>query len=215
MQIDQSMSWGCRRWGVVVVLGASVTIAGCESYYKQNVYGNESSTHFTVPVDSVFELERAVTIPESRSRIFFQGGRMMELGKVNRYGAYCSLDMATRKTRPQSVKPDRFVVRKVRREYRYQLADAARRVRVAQLDQGGGTDYLVVATILEVYSAEQPDVLRLVCAKWGLPQDHSYLSIEVIRAVLDGFFTLDWSNAARIPAGSGAAHRTREDSSTY
>ncbi|MDH3638829.1 MAG: hypothetical protein OES09_10265 [Gammaproteobacteria bacterium] len=210
-----SIRRGFHRPGMAVVLSSWVAIAGCQSYYTEHIFGNESSTHFTVPVDSIFELERAVTVSENRSRVFFQGGRAIELGKVDRYSAYCWLELASRKPAPQVVEPDRFVVRAVRREYRYQLADAARFIRVGQLDNGSGTDYLVVATILELYSSEQPDVLRLVCANWGLPQDRSNISIEVIRAVLDGFFTLNWTTALRIPVDPRTVRRTYDDLNAY
>jgi len=198
MQNRLAMPFRSRRATSVLLLCSCAAIVGCQTYYAEHIYGNESSTYFSVPVDSVFRLEKAVTIPENRSRVFFQNGRSMQLGAVDRYSAYCSLDVATRKAVAQTIDPGPFVVRQVRREYRYQLADAAGSIQVAQLDHGGDADYLVVATILELYSAKQPEVSALVCAHWGLPQDRSYISINVIRQVLGGFFDLRWQTAERV-----------------
>ncbi len=193
----------------VLLLAGWVAIAGCQNYYAQHIYGNESSTHFSVPVDSIFELKQPLTIPADRSRVFFQAGRAMSLGAVDRYSAYCSLDVVTRRPAAQTVAPDRFVVQKVRREYRYQLADAGQFLQVT-FDQGGDADYLVVATILELYSAGQPDVLALACASWGLPQDRSYVSIELIRTTLGGFFDLRWEAAERMSIDPQTVRRRPE-----
>ncbi len=182
---------GCV-YSSLLLASVGLVLIGCQGYYAKHIYGNESSPYFTVPVDSAFELKKPVIVPARRSRLFFQDGRAIALGQVNRYGAYCSLDVALRRPAEQVVEPDTFVVRSVDSEFRYTLAGYGRFLRVGQRDDSGGTDYMVVATILELNSPKQPHVERLVCAKWGLPQDRSNVTIAMIRDALDGFFVIRW-----------------------
>ena len=84
---------------------------------------------------------------------------------------------------PQTIKPDTFVVTKVYREYLYQLADASVIVAQAFQDKDGDT-WHVLATQMELQAKNQPDVIRLTCAAWGVPQDISNVTVAGIRRSL-------------------------------
>ena len=166
----------------------SLLLTGCHGYYQRHIQGNEDSPYFQVPVDSVLQLQREISIPPRSDRIFFQRGQLLPTREVNRYLPYCFLQVVTGKDTAQTVAPGRFVIQRVYDQYRFQLAQD--QVEVAQLDRGGGTDYKVLAKIMELHSPREPAVRRLVCAEWGLPQSRSFVTIRMIRAEVRDFFDL-------------------------
>ncbi len=62
---------------------------------------------------------------------------------------------------------------------------------VADISPGGGMTYQVLATLLELRSVNQPDVVRMTCATWGLPQDSAHLTLGQIRQSLGDIFLLE------------------------
>jgi hypothetical protein len=51
--------------------------------------------------------------------------------------------------------------------------------------------YEVLATVMEIGSARQPEVRALTCASWTLPQGRSNLTVEQIRRALGAYVTLE------------------------
>ena len=64
-------------------------------------------------------------------------------------------------------------------------------VMVAGLTPGGGMTYQVVAILLELRSVKQPDIIRMTCANWGLPQDLAHLTLGQMRESLGDIFVLE------------------------
>ena len=130
----------------------------------------------------------------------------MTIHDVNRYLPYCELQISVPRARAQRVDPDEFVIFRVYQMSKFQLAsNGIMRVGMKD-DDADGEDFQLMATVMELYSERQPEVQRLLCAAWGLPQDMSFVTIRMIREQLAGFFELtlqmgDQPNSnVRIPA---------------
>ena len=171
----------------ILFLLAVALVVGCQSYYRDRIYGNENSPYFSMPVESRVVLKEELEIPTRSDRVFFQDGKIVPIRQVNRYLPYCHLEVDVWKERPQRVAPDTFVVRRVYDELRFQLA--VHHVRLAQKGRGG-MDYHVLARVHELASEKQPDVRFLVCADWGPIQDSERVTISTMRKQLGRYFDL-------------------------
>ncbi len=172
-----------------LIIGVAALLTACHGYYQRHVHGNENSPYFSVPVDSLLVLTRPVTIPAGTEHVFFQRNRLMHIRDVNRYLPYCEIQVSTARSSPQTVDPDEFVIFKVYQLNKFQLAQG-RFIHAGTRDDSPGNDFEVVATVMELYSERQPEVRRLLCAKHGLPQSMSFVTVRMIREQLAGYFEL-------------------------
>ncbi len=186
----------------------AIGLAACQPIYLKDGAPNENSPYFEVRVDSKLVLNRELTVPAQQRYLYFQHGRAMNFQDVNQYLPYCALELHTKRPGPQSVKPDTFAIHKVDRRYQYSLARAG--LEVAQMrDRGNGDPWSVVATLLELSSEKQSDVIRLVCAHWGVPQNMSYLTVADIRRSLGELFALELAQPGARPAAPARRERER------
>ena len=122
---------------------------------------DEASPHYTFLVGSVLVLHKDVYIRPSYARVYFQNG---EAGAaVNEFDPHCQLEVRQVLPTVQTVKPDRFVVKKVS----YDTLDMAvlPGVMVAQGGGGdGGVSDIMEAWKFRLYSERQPNVLQMICA---------------------------------------------------
>jgi hypothetical protein len=182
----------------ITILFLFTLIPACQPAFINGV-PNERSPYFEVPVDSKLILNRMITIEPAQKSAHFQRGRMLPWYEVNKYAAYCALALERTRDVPQTVKPGEFVVHKVsnqtlfsiakKEEPIYRFVDFKRRV-MNMRDDGGGMTYEVKATVMELRSNAQPEVRRLTCANWGVPQSSLTLTVENIRQSLGDFFSL-------------------------
>lgn len=194
-----------------VFLVCTIALAACQPVYLKNGQPDENSPYFEVPVQSKFTLHQALTISPYRRHIYFQHGKVLPFYEVNEFVDYCALTLHAQRQVPQIVKPDTFVVAKVYREYLYQLADAA--MVVAQImGSDDGETWHVLATQMEMRSETQPDVVRMTCARWGLPQEMSNVTVAGIRKSLGDIATLELDDTRAPVAPTIKPQRRRGDS---
>ena len=186
---------GVRR---ILALLLIALAAACETAYKDGV-PNERSTMFEVPVDSRLVLHRSLEIAPGQRSAYLQQGKLLPWYHVNQYAPYCALALQAGRDVAQSVGPDEFVVRRVSQRFLFTLALQQPRLAHVMDRDGEGMTYEVVATVMELNSARQPEVRAFTCAHWGLPQGRSYLTVQDIRRALGSYFTLEL--AARAAAG--------------
>ena len=182
----------------------AVLLVSCQPAYLKDGRPNENSPYFEIPVESTFVLHQTLTVPAYARNVFFQRGQVLPFYYVNEFIDYCALTLYAQKQVPQTIKPDTFVVTKVHREYLYQLADAS--VKVAQNFQDkDGETWHVLATQMELQAKNQPDVIRLTCAAWGLPQDISNVTLAGIRKSLGKIATLELADIKAPRTGDSVA----------
>ncbi len=188
------------------LLTVALLLVACQPAYLKDGQPNAASVYFEVPVDSKFVLRKDVTFPAYRKDMFFQNGSVSDYAGVNRWVPYCALSLHAQRQVPFTVKADTFVARKVSRQFLFQLAGAP--VLVAQLDRGGGfQQWSVLATVFELSSERQPDVARMTCAEWGLPQDVSNVTLNGIRKSFGDFVQLEVADIHTPSRSSGKPSR--------
>ncbi len=172
-----------------LLLLVAALLTACHGYYQRHIYGNENSPYFYVPVDSMLVVTTPITIPAKTEHVFFQDNKLMPIRDVNRYLPYCEIQVSAARSSTQTIEPDEFVIFKVYQLNKFQLA-RGNFIYAGMRDDSGGEDFEVVATVMELYSERQPQVRRLLCAAWGLPQSMSFVTVRMIREQLAGYFDL-------------------------
>lgn len=197
----------------IALVVCTVLLTACQPVYLKDGSPNENSPYFEVPVDSKFVLHQTLTIPPHQQYIYFQHGKAVPFQDVNEFIAYCALTLHAKKQVPQMVKPDTFVVTKVYRQYLFQLAEAT--LTVARVfERGDGETWQVLSTQMELRSQTQPDVIRMTCAEWGIPQDISNVTVAGIRRSLGQLVTLELPDLGA-PAASTTQPQPRREGSGY
>ncbi len=191
----------------------AMLLVSCQPAYLKDGRPNEHSPYFEIPVESKFVLHQTLTVAAYTRNVFFQRGQVLPFYYVNEFTDYCALTVYAQKQVPQTIKPDTFVVTKVYREYLYQLADAS--VILAQTFQDkDGETWHVLATQMELQAKNQPDVIRLTCAAWGLPQDISNVTLAGIRKSLGEIATLELADI-KAPRTGGSGGQPRDQRAGY
>ncbi|HEY9200836.1 MAG TPA: hypothetical protein VIQ81_04480 [Gammaproteobacteria bacterium] len=144
---------------------------------------------YSVPVGSVLELKQDFPVKAQTARTFMQSGRIVEERALNIYYPHCSLRTNTLHDYDRIIKPTRFEIYRVVDDEEH----AQRYLQYAARLFGFGSDGPTIIGQSSYYylrSADEPDVRSLICLQWGSPESVKYLSINQVRAVLGGIFTL-------------------------
>ena len=177
------------------IVGALVLLA-CQPAFI-NHQPNEASPYFLVPAGTRMVLHQSVTIPAWQSEVYFQDGRAMPWSEVNIYLPHCALKAAAKAETARTIRPGTFTVKESHTESFFKQVEGTDRgptVRpvamhtragtVADLDEDDGMDYEVVAAVMQLSAADQPDVTAMICADWGLPQDMVHITVDKMRQAL-------------------------------
>lgn len=171
----------------LLLIIVTVGMAACQPAYINGV-PNENSPYLSVSPDSKFVLRKAVTVPARDDSIFFQYGRAMPWSTVNIYNPNCWLKLQTKRDAAQTIEPDTFVATRVRTEPRFRLGYAPG-TQLASVDNDNSDNtYEVLATVITLRSARQPDVSEMVCVDWQLPQGLHPITVRKMRAALSDWF---------------------------
>lgn len=187
------------------LLTSVILLTACQPAYLSDGQPNPGSVYFEIPVDSKFVLRKDVTFPPYRKDMFFQNGRVSDYAGVNKWTAYCALSLHAQRQVPFTVKADTFVAKKVSRQYLFQLAGAS--VQVAQVEHNGFQEWRVLATVVELSSETQPEVTRMTCARWGVPQDLSNVTLNSMRKSFGDFVQLEVADIHAPSTSSGKQSR--------
>lgn len=187
--------------GRAVAIVMVAALAGC---WTPRVI-DPASPYYDLPAGSTLTLRHDVEIPLGRARAVLQGGRAAAAGGLQRYDAYCELEVdAVSERQPQTVRADVFTITEVWRQQ--ELGAAGQTLRLAALGGGiglgvgggrfglglqfGGLDndggHLVLNMLhLRLKSSAQPQVRELRCATgWTDPASARYPSLVEVRRVL-------------------------------
>ena len=148
---------------------------------------------YSVPVGSVLELKQDFPIKAHTARSFIQGGRIIEEHELNIYYPHCSLLTNSLQDYDRIIKPTHFEIYRVVDDEEH----AQRYLQYAARLFGFDSDEPTIIGQSSYYylrSTDEPDVRSLICLQWGSPESVEYLSINQVRAVLGGIFTLHIKN---------------------
>jgi hypothetical protein len=175
---------------------ALATLTACQS---ARYIGDESSPYYVVPVGSRLVLNRDLTIPANQVGVYLQGGQLVSYRDVNQYHPHCKFEVRTLTDAPRTVRADEFMVMRATQQ---QLPSVRAPIQVAGAgihigigigggSQDGGPSPEAYATRLVLKSERQPDVLRLTCGHWDMPNPYAvHLSISQIRKTLGDVMSL-------------------------
>lgn len=171
------------------LLTGMAVLSGCALL---SVPEDSSSPFFRVPPGSVLELHEPLPIPPGRATVWLQRGGVAA-GQDWWYPG-CSIEVRTLdREAVQTLRPGRFVVRRVQQIEITAIPSTVGAVMVASLDSvnSGGERWFWLGYHLWLESAEQPDVLRLSCVgAYARAFEVRPPSIDEIRAALGRVATL-------------------------
>ena len=148
---------------------------------------DEASPFYVPPAGSRLILNQTLTIPPENVGVFIQGGRAVGNREVDQYLPHCRLELRDRREAAQTVNPDEFRVERVRRDV--QVVSNTRTGPLVQV--GHGPSFFIYRTLLDLSSAQQPQVRTLVCQHWGHPALDDHLSIRNMRQALGEVMSLE------------------------
>ena len=161
---------------LALLLIAVVVLGGCQSTSARD----EASPFYVPPAGSRLVLQKTLTIPADTVGVIIQGGRAVSHRDVDQYYPHCRLEVRDRRDTAQTVNPDDFLVRRVRRD-----VEVVSNPRVGPVVRvGHGPSFFIYRTIFDLESPRQPSVRTLVCQYWGDPALNDHLSIREIRRAL-------------------------------
>ncbi len=168
-----------------LILACAVLLSACHSWTAHNPV----PAFAAISAGAKLTLNRDLTIPAGRASVFLQGGQLVTYAELNGYHPHCRFELRTIKDVAQTVTADTFVIERVRRDVVHSVGtDGAQRVRA--FDHDGGPTFVVYATMLDLRTPAQPDVLRLTCGQWDDPYRATHLTVDEMRKALGGIFTL-------------------------
>lgn len=153
------------------------------------------SPNYRLPTHSTVTLNRAVTIPGGRVKVFFQDGQLVH--SPDQYEPFCRFDVWELKETPRTVNPGIFDVKRVRREWGLFVISGMGSRPLAYVGLpwispfGDIPSPEVFGTILELYSPDQPDVYQLTCGHLQEPVlGARHLTLNEMRQALGKYFDI-------------------------
>jgi hypothetical protein len=159
----------------------------------------DTATHSYIPIQGwMLELNRDVTIPPGRTRVFFQNGTLTR--GVDDFEPHCQLRVRDLSNQPQTVHADRFTIGKVFGtsgsivSSGHILLAAAGDVLIGAGDGDGGDDgegRLTYFYVMPLHSDKQPNVTYFVCGGAMVqPELADYPTLQDIRSSTGDYVTL-------------------------
>lgn len=167
----------------------TIGLAGC-SYQAPKDIG---SSFYSPPVGSQLTLHQNIEIPANNTQVRIQDGKVVKsYWDLDAYYANCNFELRDIANVERIVKPDTFNISRVVRDTENVMLNMP--TIVASAGGDGGPPNVDYMTIMDLYSANQPDVIRMSCQHWNEPNDGEHLNIKQIRKTLGDIFTLSLSD---------------------
>ncbi|HID81103.1 MAG TPA: hypothetical protein EYP51_01795 [Thiotrichales bacterium] len=155
-------------------------------------------------------LHEPVTVQADTTGVYIQDGKITG-GAHSRRNPYCEFRVRKLKESPQTIQPDRFLIKRAGTNTRlvsYSPVQLAT-LYIQASSSGGDAPSDVIYTIeMKLYSAHQPDVILLEC---GGAEDHpaeAYApTLEEIQVALGNIATLEpWSSPGKMDSIESCNH---------
>jgi len=180
-----------RPGQIVRVMLVSSLIIGCtyQSRYIQP----------TVPDGASLQVLQRFNDLSNGSKLYFQGGRQVIFGQLDRWLPYCELYVFNRDRQADYrtlVLPGQFDVGASRFSEEYVDKLTPGKFEEIQLasrfwDSDGPPSYILYSTTMHLHSAQQPDVKRLTCSQKASTYGDYHLTLKQIRQALGQLIELE------------------------
>lgn len=182
----RSTAWSLRA----TLLLVAATLSGCQVLVRES----DTGAWVDIPPGSTLTLNRAITMPKDRARVFFRGGRVSAMGAS--LGPSCGLEVRRiDREAKQSIPAGTYPITRVQAYWAQVAAIEARsliRFRLAQATDGGGNPMVQEGYHLWLDGGPDSNVMRLTCLGMldDLP-DARPPTLAEIRSALGGLATLE------------------------
>jgi hypothetical protein len=171
---------------ITVSLLLGIMVSGCAG--QRSVSPDSPNT--ILPVGSTIVLEQPLSVDAGTVSFWIQNGK--RTGRRNVYYPACKLEMWTRAKEDRTIAPDEFRVTRVTRDWMVGASDLPFRQAVLSFnDDDGGPSLFVMATVIYLKSASQPDVYRLTCEQWEVPPNPEHVTINEMISTLRGVMRIE------------------------
>jgi len=170
---------------LTIVLAGLLTAACSQIEWSKK---GTASYYNLPPVGTQVDLQRPITVPPGRARVFMQAGKVGP--GYDQYYPNCNFEIRTLSEQPKVIEPEKFLVVKVQRltEEVVQLERPTQVAGIGLAGMGGmdGSQPMITMGVhLWFGSDTQPDVMRLTCrGGFDDPWRAQPPSIDEMRAVL-------------------------------
>ena len=175
-----------KNW---ITLILSLAVAACQPLSSYPI----NSPYYQPPTGGQLALNQAIEIPPDRATLRFQFGKVVP--SVHEYEPHCIFEVTTISEAPQRIKPDLFLITKVRSGssiYAAQLSQPGIMHAGWMFDDTGPTHYYY-KTEMFLRSERQPHVLMLTCQHvWVVGTDWSRQrppTLAEMQQALGAYFT--------------------------
>jgi hypothetical protein len=135
---------------------------------------------------SQVEVTQEMSAPVSGARLYIQHGQILPRGKITVQDPYCQFfsDRSREEMRdPLVVRPQIFTITRS-----FQRRDFSWAYGIQFADVMSNAD---LSTVMELDSDIQPDIVRLVCMRWGSTRLDGFLTINEMKTTLGSLVSLD------------------------
>lgn len=161
-----------------------------------------------LPVGAVLQLTTTLTIPANRSYMYIAEGKVAPLKNYNTvdiYEPYCMIGFEKESPLARYIMPDTFkITRIIEREGYYSSNDSKtiefslnRKVRliktIGSLSDDSAPSNIMYATIISLYSDNQPEVKKIVCGHWDEPHLVEPLALKEMKRALGELIVINRS----------------------
>ena len=156
-----------------------------------------------LPVGSMLNLTRNLTIPAGRSYIYLAEGKVARLKNFNTvdiYEPYCMFHLKQEADYAREIKPDQFEITKIvewERDYasrNFMKVSSNSYSAYGFINMAGGNDggpsIVMYATILSLHSVSQPEVKEMVCGHWDDQHKIEPLTLEEMKTALGNLIVI-------------------------
>ena len=159
---------------MLIIIAVCITLQACSSV----------QSYSDVTTENTLELKKRLVIPADNARVSIQYGKVVSQSQIDNYYPHCWFVSWKREKRAQVIEADTFKITAVRETYEsVKLKTGGYRFSSLAIADAGLTaiDYF---TEIDIYSAKQPNIKRLICSHWEDPADAAHLNLKQIQNAL-------------------------------
>lgn len=164
----------------------SLFISGCNTTLKPEQL---TAAEILKPGMSI-ELNQPIKIDPNSAYIFMQNGHFISESDLNNYYTYCKLEMYKPVEIPRTIKPAKFIIKKIVSQIEYVMTKPVKLAMSGSLiADGSGIELYFTTLYLE--SDINPGVELLSCEYWRDPTSFKgHVTLKDIKQTLEGIFQI-------------------------
>ena len=182
-------------YSVIPALLIASLFTGCA---WQSQVGPESP-YYLPPIGSQLVVNKSIPIRANKASAWLQDGAVRVHKDIDFYYPNCKFELNTVVSINRTVKPGSFSIIHVYQEEQFMLWPTIRLAASFRFGVGmggvmaggdGGSSPIPYATVFNLRSDTQPDVLRMTCMHWEDPTDARFLTLAEIRQAIGGYISV-------------------------